>query len=273
MSRSPRLHNIILFTLLSSASAGALAAELSDSLRTASEHYRAGRLAEAREEAISYQKFFPDDVEALVILGRIDFEAGRYSDAKQWFRAASAKSPRHPVVKRYRKLLEELEYRNGPFEASPLPLPTSDKSETATFFKKAWFGPLQTDSVEDFKPSAMEPVLSRESLSVTEGTAPAVISDSVSSGEDFGAAGEAAMKDSFYLKSYIMYSQALARTPDHVPSRLGFARAAIQMGKASEALEALSPLLSIGAPPESAAEARAMAELARSRLEAPGQSH
>lgn len=273
MFRSTIPTNIILFALLSFAPAIAGGAELTDSLRKASELYRAGRLSEAREEAASFQRFFPDDTEGLVILGRIEFEAGRYSEARQWFRLASAKSPRHPVVKRYRKLLEELEYRNGPFEVFPLPLPAPDRGETAKRFKKAWFGPVQAASADDLKPPAAEPILSRGPLSASSEAGSTTAAIGMSPDNELETAGEAALKNSFYLKSYLLYSQALARTPDHAPSMLGFARAAIQMGKYTEARDALSPLLSIGAPPESAAEARALAEMARSLIETADQSH
>jgi len=113
--------NALLLALFACATTVAEGGELPDSLRTASELYRTGRFDAAREEAISFQRYFPDDVDALILLGRIDFEAGRYSDSRQWFRAASAKAPRHPIIRRYRKLLEELEYRNGAFDSSLLP--------------------------------------------------------------------------------------------------------------------------------------------------------
>lgn len=265
--------NALLLALFTCAATAATGGELPDSLRTASELYRVDRIDEAREEAISFQRFFPDDVNALVLLGRIDFEAGRYSDAKQWFRAASAKAPRHPIVRRYRKLIEELEYRNGPFESDPLPLPAHDEEKTAKWFKKAWFGPVQSASTDDFRPPVLEPVLSRDPLWVADTADSTELPGGGSSGDEFETAGRDALKDAFYLKSYIMYSQAVARQPDHAPSRIGFARAAIQMGKFSEALDALSPLLSIGAPPESAAEARSLADMARSLLESADHSH
>ncbi len=265
--------NAFLPVLFACTAAVAEGGELPVSLRTASELYRAGRTGEAREEAQSFQRYFPDDVEALVLLGRIDFEAGRYADSKQWFRAASAKAPRHPVVRRYRQLLEELEYRNGPFDAVPLELPTHDEGETATWFKRAWFGPVSAASGGDIHPPVLEPVLSRAPLWASETAATPDFPAGGSSGDVYEAAGRDALRDAFYLKSYIMFSQAVARQPAHAPSRLGLARAAIQMGKFSEALDALSPLLSVGAPPESAAEARALAGMARSLLESGGHSH
>lgn len=265
--------NALLLALFACATTVAEGGELPDSLRTASELYRTGRFDAAREEAISFQRYFPDDVDALILLGRIDFEAERYSDSRQWFRAASAKAPRHPIIRRYRKLLEELEYRNGAFDSSLLPLPVPDQGETARRFKKAWFGPVQSASAEDIRLPTLEPVLSRDPLRVSAAAASVGLPGGGSSGDEYENAGRDALKDAFYLKSYIMYSQAVARQPDHVPSRLGLARAAIQMGKFSEALDALSPLLSIGAPPESAAEARALAEMARSLLDSGGHSH
>ena len=265
--------NALLSVLFACASTAAEGGELPDSLRAASELYRSGRTGEAREEAQSFQRYFPDNVEALVLLGRIEFESRRYADSKQWFRAASAKAPRHPIVRRYKKLLEELEYRNGPFVAAPLELPTRDNEETAAWFKKAWFGPIPVASGGDLHPPVLEPVLSRDPLWVSETAATPDLPAGGASGDEYETAGRDALKDAFYLKSYIMYSQAVARQPDHVPSRLGLARAAIQMGKFSEALDVLSPLLSIGAPLESAAEARSLAGMARSLLESGVHSH
>lgn len=265
--------NVLLLTLFACAATAADGGELTDSLRTASELYRAGRIAEAREEAQSFQRYFPNAVEALILLGRIDFEAGRYADSKRWFQAASKQAPRHPIVRRYKKLLEELEYRNGPFENSLLPLPAHDEGETAKWFKKAWFGPIPSTSVDDVRLPVLEPILSRSPLWSSGATATNELPGGGSSGNEYETAGRDALKDAFYLKSYIMYSQAVARQSDHAPSRLGLARAAIQMGKFSEALDALSPLLSVGAPPESAAEARALAEMARSLLASGDHSH
>ncbi|HOT27415.1 MAG TPA: tetratricopeptide repeat protein [Candidatus Ozemobacteraceae bacterium] len=265
--------NALLPALFACAAVAAEGGELTSSLRTASELYRTGRTDAAREEALSFQRYFPDNVEALVLLGLIEFEAGRYSDSKQWFRSASLKAPRHPVVRRYRKLLDELEYRNGPFDIFPLPLPGHDEGETAKRFRKAWFGPVPAASVGEIRPPGLEPVLSRDPLWVSETAAPQELPGGGSSGEEYETAGGAALKEAFYLKSYIMYSQAVARQPDHGPSRLGLARAAIQMGKFGEALDVLSPLLSIGAPSESAAEARALAAMAQSLIDSGGHSH
>ncbi|HNW35515.1 MAG TPA: hypothetical protein PKM25_11325 [Candidatus Ozemobacteraceae bacterium] len=253
--------------LLSALSPAVFAGELPESLRKASELYRTGHLDEARSEALSVQRFFPDDIEALLILGRIDFEAGRYSDAKQWFRLASAKHATHPLVKRYRKLLEELEYRLGQFDPSPLPLPTPDKEETAKRFKKGWFGPAFTISSADCKPAPMEPALIDRPL------ADAATSDTGSSSlmafdpdQESEALASEALNNSQYFKSYIMYSQILNRSSGKAAVRLGLARAAIGMGRFSEALGALSPLLSPGAPAETATEARMLAELARRQM-------
>jgi tetratricopeptide (TPR) repeat protein len=241
------------------------AGELSSSLRTASELYRAGRLDEARSEALSVQKHFPDDLEALLILGRIDFEAARYADAMQWFRLASVKHPRHPLVRRYRALLEELAYRNGPFSVDPLPLPVPDRDETARRFKRGWFGPTFPLPSEDCKPAATEPILSRGPLSQPEPPSPipaaaTILPDELPSDE---AEAAGALASGMYFKSYLLYSGVLNRKPDRVPARLGFARAAIGMGRYTEALSILSPLLTIGGPAEAESEARQLAEFAR----------
>ncbi|HOY68549.1 MAG TPA: tetratricopeptide repeat protein [Candidatus Ozemobacteraceae bacterium] len=245
------------------------AGELSSSLRTASELYRAGRLDEARAEALSVQKHVPDDLEALLILGRIDFEAARYADAMQWFRLASVKHPRHPLVRRYRALLEELEYRNGPFSVEPLPLPVPDRDETARRFKKGWFGPSFPHLSEDCKPSTIEPILSRAPLTSPaqepSSAAPAPGAEpSEIPGDELEAAG--ALAAGMYFKAYIIYAGMTAQQPDRTSARLGLARAAIGMGRYAEATEILSPLLTIGGPAEAASEARQLAEFARRQI-------
>jgi len=259
---------IIASIILSVAPSLLFAGELPDSLRKASELYRTGRLDEARSEALSVQRFFPDDIEALLILGRIDFEAGRYSDAKQWFRLASSKNAKHPLVRRYRKLIDELEYRLGQFDPSPLPLPTPDKGETAKRFKKGWFGPTFTTSSTDCKPAPLEPALIDRSLADTTGSDAASSSPSMlfGSNQESEALASEALNSSLYFKSYIMYSQILHRDSGNASVRLGLARSAIGMGRFSEALETLSPLLFPGVPAEMASEARNLAESARRQM-------
>jgi len=212
-----------------------MAGELYQPLREASELYRLGRLDAARELALSVQKAFPRDLQALLLLCCIDTAARRYSEAKTWIGLASAISPRHPIVASYRHLFDELEYRSGPLSTEYLPLPGPDQTVTAKRFKKGWFGPnflylepkIQeaTRSAGLRKESKPRPALN-EDIMIEEMT----VRDA-----------EEALSHRMFLKAYLLFSRLIKDNPESQAFEIGKARACIGLARYREAVSILDP--------------------------------
>ncbi len=207
--------------------------ELSQPLRQASELYRTGHLEEARREALIVHHAFPHDLEALLLLGRIDFERRDLARSKEWFRLASAEKPRHPLVVMYRKVFEEIEYRKGPLNATLLPLPDPDKTVTAERFRKGWFGPSTTLLSEPVKVEAEGPP---PLPGVERPTLQPLVDESVRQ------AAQSALDRRLFLKAYLLFHDLLLRNPGHPPYLLAQAKAAYGMGRYGEATAILKRL-------------------------------
>ncbi len=122
-----RLRQLFIASLLVLDGVQGATAELPLSLRKAEQWYHTGRLSEARSSALSYHDAFPKDIEGLLVLAKIDLESENLVDAKKWLRLADVIDRHHPLVIIYRRLLEDLEHRQGPITQMPEPLPTSDR--------------------------------------------------------------------------------------------------------------------------------------------------
>jgi len=239
VSRLPPLQSLLRKTAFLAcfvAASGAYGAqELPQPLREASELYRTGHYDRARELALTVQKAFPHDLQALLILGRIDFEAGRLADAKQWFQRAAAVNRSHPLVKQYQHVFEEIEYRRGPISSVGEPsLPAPDKTVTADRFKKGWFGP---NFLELSKRVPVPPSTKPDSLGVATSSIGIIYGRSL----DFSA--HQALQQKWYLKAYLLYKDLTRDFPENQEYRLGLAEAAIGMRRHSDAQKVLEGIL------------------------------
>jgi tetratricopeptide (TPR) repeat protein len=207
--------------------------EMSRPLRQASEYLRIGRLAEARDLAASVQKAFPDDLEALLLLGRIDFERRDYRTAKLWFQAAARQSPRHPLVGLYRKMFQEMEHRLGETITDFGPVPRADKTETARAFRRGWFGP----NFPHLSAKVPEPPPPPPTVVPT----PVTVGVLEARSEDFAA--HEALQKGWFLKAYLLYKDLVRAAPDQVDFRISLAQAAQGMRRYPEARKLLGEAL------------------------------
>ncbi len=266
-----RLVLLLAGLFLAALSPAGFARELSQPLREAAELLRLGRLAEARTLAGSVQRAFPDNVEALLLLGRIEAAAGRLAEAKTWFRLAGSRSPHHPLVARYMRLFEEWEHRHGPLSTEYLPLPAPDPDLTAKRFKRGWFGPnfLYTAprvgaasvpaSAADLTPAGVT-----DAWTTPRSPAPAAQGPSGQSGDGRNQGrqipdgrtpdtfvkntrvleAEEALAQRQFLQAYLLFSRLLAEEPDRPLYLVGQARANLGMGRFRDARRLLDPFVS-----------------------------
>ncbi|MBF0407428.1 MAG: tetratricopeptide repeat protein [Candidatus Riflebacteria bacterium] len=211
-------------------------------MHEAEELLRLNRLPEAAAAAESVYKAFPEKVEALIILGRIEISAGNKARARSWFRLASAVNPRHPLVKTYQKLFEQYEHRRGMLNPDISPLPEkSPRSayQSAISFKRAWFSPLPPymfSKVNVYLPelaSAPEPNiihLAGVDLEIDE-ELDSRFQDALD-----------ALDEGRFLQAYIFFDDLIMEYSGRIEYKLGKADAAIQMGRMAEARAILNEL-------------------------------
>lgn len=211
------------------------AIELEPSLREADRLYQNGRYAEAADKALQIYNFFPGDLQTLLILGMSDFHVGNYLKAKNWFRKAQQKSPRHPIVDRYTGLLREIEYRHGPLSQDPDPKSEADPYAGAVFFKRGFFGPgftVTSGSVQETYATATL-ALPTPHPPTDLGSSESVVA---------GIAGQA-LADQDFNKAFLFFSQLLAAQPGNRGYLTGKASAAFHMKRYREVIEIIGPIL------------------------------
>lgn len=239
-------------------------AELSPALREAERLYQSGRFEEASARALEIHRFFPEDLQTLLVLGMSDFHAGNYLKSSDWFRVAARKAPKHPIVLRYTELLREIEYRTGPFSRNPDRQNFADNKTTAEFYKRGYFGPsLPVPSDMDnqwARTTSLDPVLIRQPL---PGTAtifaeidrppselalptPHPSLESILSSEAVAEMAEKALEKKEYQKSYLFFSQLVASAPQNRRYLIGKAEAAFHMKRYRQVLEILGPMVAAG---------------------------
>lgn len=265
MKNRPRRWSAVATLLALSISSSAAAAELSPAIREAERLYQSGRFTEAVTAAHEVYRYFPDDFQALIILGMSNFHAGNYLKASDWLKLAAAKSPRHPLVVRYSELLREIEYRSGPFSKNPDRRDPADKKTTAEFYKRQFFGPSFAVPSGQNNPWAqaapLEPVLIKKPLPV-ETTFLAAAHDrppsrlalptpyptmeSIISTEAMAEMAERALAQRNYRKSYLFFSQLNATEPNNRRFAIGKAESAFHMKRYQQVLEILGPLAAAG---------------------------
>lgn len=259
MKKKP-LKKAVLFAMMAlSAQLGG--AELSPSLREAERLYQSGRFEEASARALEIHRYFPEDLQTLLVLGMSDFHAGNYLKSSDWFRSAARQAPKHPIVLRYTELLREIEYRMGPFSRDPDRQNLADGKTTADFYKRGYFGPslpVPSDMENQWaKSTALEPVLIRQPL---PGTAtifaeidrppselalptPYPSLESILSSEAVAEMAEKALESKEYQKSYLFFSQLAASAPQNRRYLIGKAEAAFHMKRYRQVLEILGPMV------------------------------
>ncbi len=231
--------------------------EMPRSLREAERLYQNGKYSEASDKALEFQKLYPDNLQALIILGMSDFYLNDYNNSKKWFKKAQKQSPNHPIVTRYLNLLRELEYRSGSFSVEPSEQDMNDPQVSANFYKKAYFGHAFPKSSSSENPGAstklMEPVLIKESIPSDTLRLPSdlalptpypPVEFLLSSESVMEQMAREALESGKYHKAYLFYSQLLASEPNNRLYRIAKAEAAYKMKRYSKVLEILVPISS-----------------------------
>ena len=231
--------------------------EMPRSLREAEKLYQKGKYSEASDKALEFQKLYPNNLQALIILGMSDFYLNNYKSSKAWFKKAQKQSPSHPIITRYLDLLRELEYRSGTFSIEPSEKDMNDPQVSADFYKRGYFGhAFPVTSVTD-EPGAssklMEPVLIKEPISSAAIRLPSDLAlptpypsvESIFSSESYmEQMAREAMEEGKYQKSYLFYSQLAASQPKNRSYLISKAEAAFKMRRYSTVLDILLPISS-----------------------------
>lgn len=222
--------------------------ELVSSLREAEGLYQRGQYQEAAKKAQEYHKYYPEDLQAMLIGGMSEFHAQNYVEAIDMFVLASKQQPKHPIIQRYLALIRELEYRSEPFTKDLIRSSTADPLTTAKYYKKQYFGPNFTISSksETRAPfvSTLEPHLmkhSSESRAVNLVTAlpsqPPI--KSLLAQNTMEEMAHQGFESGQYLKSYLFYSQLNASNPHNKAYLLGKAKSAFHMKRYEQVIELL----------------------------------
>ena len=208
-------------------------AELPLSLRESEQWYQTGRLDEARTSATAFHHAFPKDIEGLLILTKVELESENLIEAKKWLRLADAIDRHHPLVIVYRRLLEDIEHRQGPITQMPEPLPTSDPTMTAVWFKRNWFWNRPTHL---FPKVPVPPRSIPDDFGLATGPTGVLVSTSIVQ------EAEESFRRRQFLRAYLLFSDLVRDHPEELHFQLGKARAAMAIGLYEEARVILSAL-------------------------------
>lgn len=232
------------------------AIEMPRSLRDAERLYANGRYAEASDKAKEFQKLYPNNVQALIILGMSDFYLNNYKDSVRWFKRADQLSPKHPIVTQYMNLLKELEYRSGPFSIEPSEADFTDPETTAEFYKRGYFNTAYPSESQKDEPGAstklLDPVLITEHISTPTLRLeselalpnPGEATASLFSETYMEKMAREALVDKKYEKAYLFYSQLSASDPNNKTYRIEQAEAAFYLKRYAKVMEILLPISS-----------------------------
>jgi len=237
--------------------------ELQPQLREAERLYQAGRYTDAVQAADDYLRFFPDDFQGRLIAGMSAYNQGDYLSAKQHFVKAHAINAKHPLVIEYSALLREIEYRSGSLSSVPLQPPASNEYETASFFKRGYFGPGFTHT----SGQVLDPSLAKAELALPM---PRPSSDSIFETQPVAAIAQQAFTEGNFHKSYLFYSQLLASEPKNRDYLIGKAESAFHMKRFRQVVDTLGPLLAApevqGFNSKQISKARQLLDEARQRV-------
>lgn len=222
--------------------------ELSRSLREAQKLYERGHYEEAAKKAYEYYKFYPDDVQAMIICGMSEFHAGNYIESVDMFVSANQKQPKHPITERYLALLRELEYRSEPFTTDLELKSKADPQETAKYYKRNFFGPSfnivsgkegKTNFVSTLEPHLMKSPSEARNVRLVTVLPVSAPAKSLLGRNTMEGMAEKSLSEGQYLKSYLFYSQLHASSPQNKFYLLGKAESAFHMKRYEQVLELL----------------------------------
>lgn len=252
-----RKSTLVAILLLLQTTHSIYSAEMPRSLREAERLYQNGKYSEASDKAREFQKLYPNNLQALIILGMSDFYLNNYKDSKSWFQKAKKQSPNHPIISKYLELLRELEYRSGTFSIEPKDQDLSDPKVSAHFYKKGYFGPTQPIKSANNNPGAttslMEPVLLKEPIASSALRLPSDLAlptpypsvEFLLSSENYmEQMAREALESGKYHKAYLFYSQLSASEPKNRTYLISKAEAAYKMKRYSKVIEILLPISS-----------------------------
>ncbi len=239
MRKNCRLICAFLFTM---ACCSVYAAELGPSIREAERLYQAGRYDQANQLAREIHRFYPGDLQTLLVLGMSSFNSRSYLDAKKWFRLAAQKSPKHPLVIRYSELLREIEYRSGPLSQDPEQRLAADELSTARYYKRGFFGP-SFNLIS--KPASETRALATATVALPTSPPPSKPDLSEMIVADMA---QKALEEGDHNKAFLFYTQLSSFQPSNRYYLMGKARAAFHMKRYKEVIEFLGPMLAVPSP-------------------------
>ena len=229
----------------------------SRALRDAERLYQKGNYAEASDKALEYQKLYPNNVQALLILGMSDFYLNNYKNSKEWFTRVKKQSPQHPIATKYLTLLKELEYRSGPFTIERDEQNFDDPQVEAEYFKRGYFGPsfpvasikgetgASTQLLDPVLIQAPIPSSSMRLTSEVANSIPYPNTNSLFLSENYmEKMAREALEAGEYQKSYLFYAQLLAHEPNNIDYLISKAESAFYMKHYAKVLEMLLPISS-----------------------------
>ncbi|MDD3000307.1 MAG: tetratricopeptide repeat protein [Candidatus Riflebacteria bacterium] len=222
--------------------------ELVPPLREAQRLYEQRHYEEAASRAYEYYKYYPDDVQAMIICGMSEFHAGNYFESIDMFVLANRKQPKHPIIERYLGLLRELEYRSEPFTSDIEIKSKADPKKTAEFYKRQFFGPSfnivsgkggNTNFISSLEPHLMKTPSEARNVRLVTALPVSAPAKSLLGRNTMESMAEKALSEGQYLKSYLFYSQLLASSPQSKFFLLGKAESAFHMKRYEQVLEML----------------------------------
>lgn len=227
---------LLLTCLLGGPTAQLSGSEFQPQLREAERLYQAGRYQDAAREADNLLRFFPDDLQTLLLAGMSEYNSGNYLRAQQIFKKAHAKAPRHPIVIEYSALLREIEYRSGPLSPNPEAKLGQDEYATARYFKRGYFGPGFTHT----SGSLPIPEIATAVVALPMPHPPV---ESIFKLKPVIDIAQKAFTEGNYHKSYLFYSQLLASEPTNRSYLMGRAESAFHMKRFRHVIEMLGPIM------------------------------
>ncbi|HAE38192.1 MAG TPA: hypothetical protein DCG57_06075 [Candidatus Riflebacteria bacterium] len=232
---------ILLALLVACPDARSHGLELQPQLREAERLYQAGRYQDAANAASELLRFFPDEMQALLVAGMSEYNRGNYLEAQKHFKKAHSMAPRHPLVLEYVALLREIEYRSGSLSQNPQVKASGNEYETARYFKRGYFGPGFTNT----SASLADPGIARAEVALSTPYPPV---DSIFKIQPVIDIAERAFAEANYHKSYLFYSQLLAAEPTNRKYLLGRAESAFHMKRFRQVVDMLGPLMAAPEP-------------------------
>ena len=232
------------------------AREMPRSLREAERLYANGRYSEASDKAKSFQKLYPNNLQALLILGMSDYCLYNYQDSIKWFKKANQLSPNHPIASKYLTLLKEIEYRSGSFSQEPSEADFTDPHITADFYKRGYFNsifPVESDnndpgaSTKLLEPALITGHLNPSTLRKKSDIAlpnPGKATQSNSFYVFMEKMAREALTDKKYEKAYLFYAQLSASDPANRTYKIEQADAAYNLKRYAKVIELLLPISS-----------------------------